>query len=109
LRFNLFGLLFSLSLASFCLNGWEIHRDAVGAFFLPQTRCWELLVGGSIACWQLGREHGLRHGVIRRVRAAGLNPFRVSTTVVRNVTSVVGLSLIVGAVFLIHESDPFPG
>jgi len=108
LRFNLFGLLLSLSLASFCLNVWEIHHDPVGAFFLPQTRCWELLAGGSIACWHLGRQHRLRHRVFS-VPSPGISPLHISTPVIRNAASVLGFLLIVSALFLIHESDPFPG
>ncbi len=89
-RQNLFDVLLSLAFLSFGLNIWQVHCDVVAAFFFPQTRGWELMVGGAIACWYLsGRQ------------------FR--STSVRNACSVAGTLLIVLAIFLIHERDLFPG
>jgi peptidoglycan/LPS O-acetylase OafA/YrhL len=107
LRLNLFGLLSSIALASFCLNIWQVQHDPVGAFFLPQTRCWELLLGGSIACWQTKKIPLVHDQDLRWSARPGGNLF--SAQVLRNLSSLTGLALILAAVFLIHEGDPFPG
>jgi len=36
-------------LVSFTLNVWQLGLDPVSDFFLPQTRFWELWVGGVLA------------------------------------------------------------
>src|SRR3984957_3571388 len=49
LRWNQFVILVTLVLISFSLNIWQTRGDAVSSFFLPQTRFWELWVGGALA------------------------------------------------------------
>lgn len=107
LRLNLFGIVALLGLASFSLNAWQVHHDVVGAFFLPQTRCWELLIGGSIACWQLQDGPRIRGENPQWTTPPGRN--RPSVQAFHNVSSFAGLILILAAIFLIHEGDSFPG
>jgi peptidoglycan/LPS O-acetylase OafA/YrhL len=109
-RRNLWTVLLSITLVSFGLNIWQVHRDPVGAFFLPQTRCWELMVGGAFACWRLlGQEAGSRpgqHWVSNFIESGSLP---VPSAVARNAFSGLGLLLVAMAVLRIHENDPFPG
>lgn len=49
-RFNLLAMTFSVVAVSFVLNVRGIRTDAVAAFYSPQTRFWELLVG-SVLAW----------------------------------------------------------
>lgn len=49
-RLNLFLILFLMCIASFLLNIKQAGTDAVGVFYSPQTRFWELLMGGLLAC-----------------------------------------------------------
>ena len=109
-RRNLFAVLLSIALVSFCLNVWQVHRDPVGAFFLPQTRCWELMVGGAIACWRLlGSEGDSRprsHWLSNLIESRAPH---VPAEVINNVFSALGFLLVAIAVLRIHENDAFPG
>jgi peptidoglycan/LPS O-acetylase OafA/YrhL len=49
LRLNLIALVLVVGLASFILNVTEIIPNSVAAFYSPQTRLWELLVGALLA------------------------------------------------------------
>jgi len=109
-RRNLVTILLSLGLVSFWLNVWQVHRDPVGDFYLPQTRCWELLAGGAIACWQLFREERQsRPGTRWESYFARLELLRVPPAVVRNALSTLGVLMIAIAVLRIHENNAFPG
>ncbi|BAN69802.1 acyltransferase family protein [endosymbiont of unidentified scaly snail isolate Monju] len=44
-----------LAAASFATSIWLTHNDPVGAFYLPHSRAWELLLGALLA-WQAERE-----------------------------------------------------
>jgi peptidoglycan/LPS O-acetylase OafA/YrhL len=102
-RRNLFAILASIALISFCLNIWQVHRDPVSAFFLPQTRAWELAVGGAIACWQLLIQE--RHPLA----AIPSGSSSLHSAALSNISSAIGLLLITFAVLRIHENDAFPG
>ena len=49
LRLNLIGLILVVGVASFILNLTEVISNSVAAFYSPQTRLWELLVGALLA------------------------------------------------------------
>ena len=109
-RRNLVPILLSISVVSFWLSIWQVHRDPVSAFLLPQTRCWELLVGGAIACWRRFRKEGQpAQASLRESYSVGLEALGVPAAVVRNTSSTLGLLLITTAVVRTHENDAFPG
>ena len=110
-RRNPFSILLSIALVSFWLNIWQVHRDAAAAaFFLPQTRCWELMGGGVIACWQLLRQGSHSFQGMRWVSGfTGSRSSQVRLVVVSNLFSAIGISLVAIAVFRIHDNDLFPG
>ncbi len=86
----LLGTVGVLVLASFILNVYFIHADPRGDFFLPVTRFWELGLGCLLAVLgSYGRAPALQ-GCDR-------------------VLSVLGVALIIGAVFLFDGRVPFPG
>ena len=89
-RSRLLTILLLIGAASFCLNIWQVHHDPVAAFFLPQTRCWEFMMGGALAWWQMSKGDYVRPAL-------------------GSAFSIVGILLIAIAVFGIHEHDPFPG
>jgi peptidoglycan/LPS O-acetylase OafA/YrhL len=91
-RRNLLVILIPLILISFGLNVWQVGHDSVAAFFLPQTRFWELWIGGALAYFEV------------------LSPTvkRPSNLLTKNFLSVLGISLIGLALPLVHESA-FPG
>lgn len=117
LRRNLLTIFVPLILISFALNIWLIHNDAVGAFFLPQGRFWELWVGGVLAYLNIFGPHvskperGLRwfrRWVALASRLSAPDEKRKGPPVFRNILSTIGLSLIAAAVALVHENS-FPG
>jgi peptidoglycan/LPS O-acetylase OafA/YrhL len=63
------------------------HGGSVWSFFLFPTRAWEFLAGGVLA----------------------LRPLAPKRAGIANAAVVVGLALIVGTIFLIGDTTPFPG
>jgi peptidoglycan/LPS O-acetylase OafA/YrhL len=114
-RRNVFWIVTFLILISFSLNVWRVRGDAVSSFFLPQTRFWELWMGGALAWLDVfkqdehrgiaggwlfsrfvGRESGGRGAAI--LHKAGIH----------NLSSVLGMLLIGVALLFVHERS-FPG
>ncbi|MDP3004588.1 acyltransferase, partial [Methylotenera sp.] len=54
-RFNLLTITILVAVISFALNISKVHSDAVAAFYSPQTRFWELLVGSVLAYMTMHR------------------------------------------------------
>ena len=80
-----------LAIASFTLSVYELHHDAVAAFFLPQYRAWELLLGAILA------QRALATQGLGRPRVGGWH-----------VQSVAGMTLIALAV-AVTPRNAFPG
>ncbi len=104
--------------ASFALNVRAVHGDAVGAFFLPQMRFWELLSGAILAYFS-GRDRetpvlpsnvdakaGV--GVGRGASAHRCSLDRVLMACPDGL-SVLGVLLLIASVVLIRKQMTFPG
>jgi peptidoglycan/LPS O-acetylase OafA/YrhL len=100
LRINLLIPVVVILVASFATNLYGIRHDAVATFFAPQTRFWELMAGAVLAWFTRGTVAG---GGDRR-RQAGTPSAAVSSIV-----SIVGLSLVLLAIFGLNRSMPYPG
>ncbi|MGC2449480.1 MAG: acyltransferase family protein [Candidatus Sulfotelmatobacter sp.] len=100
LRRNVLAILLPLVIVSFYLNVWEVHRDAVSSFFLPQTRFWELWIGGILAYVDIFSPQ-------IRGRLGGM-PNESGIPILPNVLSVAGVGLIGAALLLVH-GEAFPG
>lgn len=113
LRLNALIVVVLLGLLSFGLNLTAVVKRPAVAFFMPQTRFWELLAGSILAYLQFFKQTkvsawmqywafhpALFHYPPLLVRRAA---------VLNNFLSVLGLSLLVAAVFFINKSKPFPG
>jgi peptidoglycan/LPS O-acetylase OafA/YrhL len=90
LFFFVLASLFALSL------GWSVILTASNethAFFLPTSRAFELLLGAMVAF---------------REDSAGKLSFRMSVAA-QNFAVVAGLTLMIGGILLLDESQPFPG
>jgi peptidoglycan/LPS O-acetylase OafA/YrhL len=74
--------------ASFAIS--LLAQDRAGAFYLPMSRAWELMLGAGLA-WFM------------RKRMSSFPP------ILPDVAAIVGLVLILGSIFYIHEIDPYPG
>ena len=81
-----------LGAVSFGLNLHTVGLDATAAFYSPQTRFWELMIGAAIAF----------------ARRPGRSRF-TATPVVAEVLAAIGLLSIVVSVFALTSTTPFPG
>lgn len=100
-RIGLLAITLLIALCSFALGVYETARDPVAAFYSPQTRFWELLVGAVLA-WVLLRRGAV--GVPGPVdQAAAMKPW------VRHGASLLGVALIAAAVVLLSKESSFPG
>lgn len=86
-RYSLVAILLLIALVSLLLSVWGVRNQPYATFFLLPTRMWELLCGAILAA---------------------LPSIRM-TRPVREFASWAGLAGITAAVFLYHESTPFPG
>lgn len=75
--------------ASFLYGLWVLPVDPASAYFLPQSRFWQLLIGSA-----LGALHW--EGLLNNVQVGGAPSF-------------VGMALMVGTAFAISPETPFPG
>ncbi|ADI30623.1 acyltransferase family protein [Methylotenera versatilis] len=92
-KFNFLWVSFSILLVSFLLNIVQVHSNATATFYSPQTRFWELLIGSSLAYVKLFKSDLLDN----------LPPNA------KNLSSVIGLTLIGLAVTTITKESAFPG
>jgi peptidoglycan/LPS O-acetylase OafA/YrhL len=77
-----------VAILSFVVSAIGAFRSHDATFYLPHTRAWELLLGTLLA----------------------MNVFPgISSSLVRNVTSSLGLGLILAAGLAFNSSTPFPG
>lgn len=81
-------IMVALALLSLGASIWLVRADQAGAFYLLQSRAWELLLGGLLAL--------------------GVFP-AIQSRLLAGVLGLVGLALIAGSVLLYREDMPFPG
>ncbi len=112
-RFNLLTITIVVAVISFALNIIKVHGDAIAAFYSPQTRFWELLVGSILAHMTLHRrsifpkfKHKLDMwlGQIIYAQAPETNG-----KALHNVQSLVGAVLILTGLLVITKERHFPG
>lgn len=112
-RFNLLTITIVVAVISFALNISKVHSDAVAAFYSPQTRFWELLVGSILAYMTLHRRNlfpKFKHkldmwlGQIIYAQAQEANGKTLN-----NVQSLIGAFLILAGLLIITKERYFPG
>ena len=112
LRSNLLAILIPLILFSFSLNLWQVRNDAVGAFFMPQTRFWELWVGGTLAYLDIFPPCGPSRLIRNWSALASHFPqpewLRARAVLVKDTLSVLGI-LLIGIGLLVVHDNRFPG
>ena len=92
-RFNPILIIAVLGASSFLFNLFEVNNDVVAAFYSPQTRFWELLVGAALA-----------YATLYKVKF-----FVSDLRMTKNFLSLAGMSLIIAGFLLIQKETPFPG
>ena len=114
-RFSILALVVILATISFSLNVSGIEEDLNKTFFLPQTRFWELMLGGLLAHIQSGFSRHtassiklkLANFLQRLLRQSSDAPFTEIDA--SNFLAFVGLSLIFISVFSLGRGQLFPG
>lgn len=96
--------IFFLLLISFLINILGIDKYPVATFYLPFSRFWELLLGALLAYVQLNHFNALKS-----LQMSKAFQFSKITVYSRDVVSLVGLVLIVSAIFILNEKSSFPG
>ena len=80
-------------IASLAANLWELASDPAGAFYLPYTRAWELLIGAWLALDEYDR---------KRVAST-------QSSMARTGSAFAGLALILFSAFLFDRNSAYPG
>ena len=89
-RLNLLTMTIAVGLISFALNIVTVNTDVVAAFYSPQTRFWELMLGSFLAYITLYKDW--------RVKAS-----------MGNIQSLFGAALVAGGLLLVDKEQAFPG
>jgi peptidoglycan/LPS O-acetylase OafA/YrhL len=90
-RIHLIAVLALIGGASFAVNVSLVAGEATKVFYSPQSRFWELLVGAALA-----------YDTVFHARAA-------ATARTREIRSLAGAALILGAAAFLSEARQFPG
>lgn len=112
-RFNFLTMTIMVAVISFALNISKVHDDAVAAFYSPQTRLWELLVGSVLAYMTLHRQSlfpKLKHKLdiwLSQIVYAQAPENKVK--ILRDAQSVLGAFLILTGWLVITKERHFPG
>jgi peptidoglycan/LPS O-acetylase OafA/YrhL len=111
-KLNLLAITIAVAVISFAVNVSKVHSDSVAAFYSPQTRFWELLIGAGLAYaslyrkgWFADSEPPTKTG--RRKKPA---PTRIlGGVLLANLQSVLGAMLIAASLLFVTRSKAFPG
>ncbi len=113
INFSYLALAIVVAITSFCLNLGEVGRDAAAAFYLPQTRMWELLCGGILvflvsveSADGCSINKSLKRGV---ATLAYRSTIFKNTKMLRDAISCSGFLLLLCGVFFIKKEYRFPG
>ena len=113
MRLNLLTICITYAGASFVLNILESRSDIVADFYSPQTRFWELMLGTILALVQLRYPHArsrFRFAVNNLLAIVIFDGSRKKdSTVLNNVESTLGISLILFGILYLHTDSRFPG
>jgi peptidoglycan/LPS O-acetylase OafA/YrhL len=102
-RTNILASLIALAIVSFMWNLARVTTNGADAFYLPQTRFWELLLGGMLA-------HSRLFGISAASRRAAVSPPDSRwETHAANLASFLGFAAIFSGVALMNRNLGFPG
>jgi peptidoglycan/LPS O-acetylase OafA/YrhL len=112
-RLNLLTITVIVLIISFTLNISKVHSDATAAFYSPQTRFWELLIGSVLAYVTLYKQNILPN--VKQKIDGWLSSSLIYAQVpdngigLRNAQSLLGATLITIGVLVITKEKFFPG
>jgi peptidoglycan/LPS O-acetylase OafA/YrhL len=102
-RANALFLIIALAATSFAVNLGLLRTNSVSAFYLPQSRCWELLAG-SLLAYLTNAKVASHSSLIQSLQKNWLHNERFC-----HLTAALGLVLLVLSVLLINQTKVFPG
>lgn len=106
---NLLKLALIVLLSSLLINVAGIHKFPSATFYSPASRIWELLCGTVLAYVSVHKS-SLFIGIRRHAaHEAGESLLDFSGMRVRNVTSVVGLGMLLASIAMLRAERHFPG
>lgn len=109
-RLNLLTVTIVTGVISFTLNLHVMQLDTVAAFYLPQTRFWELLAGSVLAYITLYKPTIFVKIERKLEKRLGITfNSHVLNNTLRDGKSLLGTTLIAASIFLLTKSDYFPG
>lgn len=112
-RFNLLTITIAVAAISFALNVGKVQGDSVAAFYSPQTRFWELMVGSVLAYMTQHKQTAFPE--IKYKLDAWLSKMvyaqapEANGKLLRNILSILGTALIAFGVLVITKEKFFPG
>ena len=100
---NALFLIIAFAAVSFGVSLWLLRTNAVSAFYLPQSRCWELLAG-SLLAYLTNAKVASRSSLVQSLQKNWLHNKRFC-----HLTAVSGVVLLILSVALINQTKVFPG
>jgi peptidoglycan/LPS O-acetylase OafA/YrhL len=93
-------LIVGLAAASFALSVYLVDRRPTAAFYLPQSRFWELMIGSIVA---------YAHVHYPASRVSALAGAAAASRGMRNAAAAAGAASVAAGLFVLNETRPFPG
>jgi len=94
---------------SFTLNISNIKNDAIGTFYSPVTRFWELLAGALLALYKSG-EHKCIYSKLHSFKTKTNNIFTGSHKhIINEFFVLLGICLLTGIILHLNPAAAFPG
>jgi peptidoglycan/LPS O-acetylase OafA/YrhL len=112
-RMNLWIIAIVILVVSFVLNIVEVSNQAVVAFYSPQTRFWELMIG-SVLSYTTYHKQSIFPSFMYRLdlwlgEIVDTSEPRGNGKTLRNVWSLLGAAMLASSVFFITKDKLFPG
>ncbi len=95
-NFNLLILILVIALLSFITNIQSVSNNPTAAFYLPQTRFWELM-SGSLLAW------------IMTFKQSFIYSWPQKNLLISNAISLSGITILIFSVFCLNNQVSFPG
>ena len=112
-RFNLLTIVIVVTIVSFMIGLSKVRDDKVAAFYLPQMRFWELLIGSVLAYIMLYKQNTFlkfRNNLdIWLYQIIYAKASESNEKILHNIQSLLGIILITIGVLIITKEGRFPG
>lgn len=112
-KINRLSIIIILASASFLIGLITIKIDSSAAFYSPQSRFWELLIGSIIAYFSMYRPATIFSHRLLTYNIFAKYIYRNQNTqpleILRNAQSILGILMIMAGIFFITKESLFPG